>query len=210
MTLKEAPYAIRVTRRDGAEVVHVYRREPDANHRDRLQRLVTLGPLAAQAGESLLRRAVDEPFPAGARAGLGASSPLSRRNGGGAGGGGTQGIGGGGHLSTLPPEPGRGRGTGKPELPSPAVRGRGRGRGLPPAWPLPVGPFRAVSAEWGARAALFGLVARGLRDAARLPLAARHVAEMSGTDAAWWVGLATGPRADRGLRALRILTDAVA
>ncbi|MBU6290315.1 MAG: hypothetical protein KGS10_19320, partial [Chloroflexi bacterium] len=88
MTLKEAPYAIRVTRRDGAEVVHVYRREPDANHRDRLQRLVTLGPLAAQAGESLLRRAVDEPSPAGAREGLGASSPLSRRNGGGAGGGG--------------------------------------------------------------------------------------------------------------------------
>ena len=188
MTLKEAPYAIRVTRRDGAEVVHVYRREPDANHRDRLQRLVTLGPLAAQAGESLLRRAVDEP--AAVRRGIGIGAADSER-----------------------PSPAvRGRAKGAPdgEPPSPAVRGRGRARGLPPAWPIPVGPFRAVSAEWGARAALFGLVARGLRDAARLPLAARHVAEMSGTDAAWWVGLATGPRADRGLRALRILTDAVA
>lgn len=180
MTLKEAPYALRVTRRDGAEVVHVYRREPDANHRDRLQRLVTLGPLARQAGEALLRRAVDD----GPR--LPAPAVQGRGNGRGS------------HDGTLPPDP------------SPTVRGRGKGAGRASAWPLPVGPFRAVSAEWGARAALFGLVARGLRDATRLPLAARHVAEMSGTDAAWWVGLATGPRADRGLRALRILTDAVA
>ena len=156
MTLKEAPYAVRATRRNGAEVVHVYRREPDAKRRDRLQRLVTLGPLARQAGEALLRRAVDaDPKP-----------PVARR--------------------------------------------RGKGTGRPAVWPLAVGPFRAVTAEWGARIALFALVARGLRDAARLPLAAGHVAEMTGTDAAWWVGLATGARADRGLRALRILVDAVA
>jgi hypothetical protein len=192
MTLKGAPYALRVTRRDGAEVVHVYRREPDANHRDRLQRLVTLGPLAAQAGEALLRRAVDgdanAPTPGAGRRGSGMGNP----------------------EPASPIARGRAKGKENGGHPSPAVRGRGRGRGLSPAWPLPVGPYRAVSAEWGARAALFGLVARGLRNPARLPLAARHVADMSGTDAAWWVGLATGPRADRGLRALRILTDAVA
>jgi len=180
VTLKDAPYALRLTRRDGAEVVHVYRRQPDANHRDRLQRLVTLGPLARQAGEALLRRAVDD-----------------------------------GQIVPTPALQGRRKGWGSPDGtspadPSPTVRGRGKGAGPAKAWPLPVGPFRAVSAEWGARVALFALVARGLRDASRLPLAARHVAEMSGTDAAWWVGLATGPRADRGLRALRILTDAVA
>jgi hypothetical protein len=158
VTLKEAPYALRVTRRDGAEVVHVYRREPDANHRDRLQRLVTLGPLARQAGEALLRRAVD----------------------------------------------------GAPDPTLPAGRRRARRAAGPAPWPMPVGPFRAVSAEWGARVALYALVTRGIRDATRLPLAARHVVEMSGTDATWWVGLTTGARAERGIRALRILTDAVA
>jgi hypothetical protein len=70
--------------------------------------------------------------------------------------------------------------------------------------------LEAMRAEWGARLACLAIVSRGVRDHDRLAIAAGRITGLSGTDAAWWVGLLTGPGAERAARALRILTEAVA
>ena len=76
--------------------------------------------------------------------------------------------------------------------------------------PLAVGKYHPRRAEWGARLACLAIVSRGVRDHDRLAIAAGRITGLSGTDAAWWVGLLTGPGAERAARALRILTEAVA
>jgi len=93
-----------------------------------------------------------------------------------------------------------------------AQAGRRRRKVIPPddSWPLAVGKYHPMRAEWGARLACLAIVSKGVRDHDRLAIAAGRITGLSGTDAAWWVGLLTGPGAERAARALRILTEAVA
>jgi hypothetical protein len=56
--LREAAFAVRVVQRREGKAAIVYRRRPDAERRDRLQRVGVVSPLAFTAGTSLLREAV--------------------------------------------------------------------------------------------------------------------------------------------------------
>lgn len=58
LKIREAPFALRVIERTDGTVAIVYRRRANANGRDRLQRIGTIGPLAFTAGTPLLRDAV--------------------------------------------------------------------------------------------------------------------------------------------------------
>lgn len=75
---------------------------------------------------------------------------------------------------------------------------------------LASGPFHPLDHDWGARVACFALVGRGLRNVQRLHRAAENLRQADGTEAAWWFGLMTRPGGKRAIRALRILTEAVA
>lgn len=75
---------------------------------------------------------------------------------------------------------------------------------------LQPGPFQPLDADWGARVAGFALVARGLRDARRLSKSAEHFRTADATEAASWFGRMQDGRGLRWVRALRIITDAVA
>jgi hypothetical protein len=75
---------------------------------------------------------------------------------------------------------------------------------------LTTGPFHPLDEDWGARAACYALVASGLRNAERLHRAATNLQHADGTEAAWWFGLMTNSKGRRAVRALRILTEAVA
>ena len=57
-TIRQAPFALRVVQRGGGTAAIVYRRRSDANGRDRLQRVASLGPLAFTAATPLLREGV--------------------------------------------------------------------------------------------------------------------------------------------------------
>lgn len=85
-----------------------------------------------------------------------------------------------------------------------AVRAVG-GRGAK----LSEGPFHPLDPDWGARAACFALLARGLRNARRLHTSAEHLRHADGAEAAWWFGLMSQAGGRRAVRALRILTEAV-
>jgi len=74
---------------------------------------------------------------------------------------------------------------------------------------LAPGPFLPLNDDWGARVACYALVARGLRNPARLHRAALSLRRADPTEAAWWFGLASRPGGKRAVRALRILTEAV-
>lgn len=73
-----------------------------------------------------------------------------------------------------------------------------------------IGPYHALDADWGARIACYAHVATGLRDGERLHSAASRLLNTDGPEAAWWLGLLQGARGPRVVRALRILTEAVA
>lgn len=86
-------------------------------------------------------------------------------------------------------------------------------RGLRP------GPFLPLDTVWGARLACFALLTAGLRDGARLLRAAGHLRQADLAQVTWWLGLLDprvppdrigGGDSSRALRALRILTEAVA
>ena len=83
-----------------------------------------------------------------------------------------------------------------------AVRGLGVTKFVP-------GPFYPLEEDAGARVASYALLARGLRNASALHHAADNLKRADGTEAAWWLGLMTGNRGTRGVRALRILVEAV-
>lgn len=85
-----------------------------------------------------------------------------------------------------------------------ALRGSGAGTRLAP------GPFSPLDADWGARVACYALVARGLRNAGRVSRAAEHLRTADATEAAWWFGLMQDGQRTRAVRALRIITEAVA
>ena len=69
--------------------------------------------------------------------------------------------------------------------------------------------FRPLDGAWGARVACFALLAAGLRDGERLLLAANHLRHADPNEAAWRLGMLSRDDNVRGLRALRILTEAV-
>jgi len=71
------------------------------------------------------------------------------------------------------------------------------------------GPFYPLDADFGARVACYALVARGLRNASALHNAADSLKRADATEAAWWLGLMSGSRRVRAIRALRILVEAV-
>lgn len=87
---------------------------------------------------------------------------------------------------------------------------RNEGKPVPGNESLAPGPWLPLDAAWGARVACFALVAAGLRDGERLARAAEHLRHAEPDQAAWWLGLLTQERSARALRALRILTEAVA
>jgi len=74
---------------------------------------------------------------------------------------------------------------------------------------LATGPFHPLDPDWGARAACYALVTRGLRSADRMYRASENLRHADGVEAAWWFGLITNSKGRRALRALRILTEAV-
>jgi hypothetical protein len=71
------------------------------------------------------------------------------------------------------------------------------------------GPFYPLDEDAGARVACYALVARGLRNASSLHDAADNLKRADGTEAAWWLGLMSGHKRIRAVRALRILVEAV-
>jgi hypothetical protein len=71
------------------------------------------------------------------------------------------------------------------------------------------GPFYPLDEDGGARIACYSLVARGLRNASALHTAADNLKRADGTEAAWWLGLMSGHKRTRAVRALRILVEAV-
>ncbi len=75
---------------------------------------------------------------------------------------------------------------------------------------LEPGPYQPLDADWGARVAGFALVARGLRSARRLSKSAEHFRAADATEAAAWFGRMQDGRGLRWVRALRIITEAVA
>jgi hypothetical protein len=75
---------------------------------------------------------------------------------------------------------------------------------------LAPGPFLPLDEDWGVRVAGFALVARGLRDARRLSKAAEHWRSADAAEAAFWFGRMQDGRAQRYVRAARIITEAVA
>jgi len=75
---------------------------------------------------------------------------------------------------------------------------------------LAPGPFLPLGADWGARLACYALVASGLQNGERLLRAAEHLRHADADQAAWWLGLLAREDSARPLRALRILTEAVA
>ena len=88
------------------------------------------------------------------------------------------------------------------------LRAAAKAAGGPPR--LQPGPFQPLDADWGARVAGFALVARGLRDARRLSRSAEHFRTADATEAAAWFGRMQDGRGLRWVRALRIITEAVA
>jgi len=74
---------------------------------------------------------------------------------------------------------------------------------------LEPGPFYPLDPASGVRVACYALVARGLRRAEALHHAADHLKRADDTEAAWWLGLMSGPKGRRAVRALRILVEAV-
>ena len=74
---------------------------------------------------------------------------------------------------------------------------------------LSTGPFHPLDTDWGARVSCFTVIAKRLRDAERLALAANHMRHADADEAAWWLGLLTRDDGGRARRALRILTEAV-
>ena len=60
LKVREAPFALRVVQRKEGQAAIIYRRRPDANGHDRLQRVAAISPLAFTAGLTLLRNAVSK------------------------------------------------------------------------------------------------------------------------------------------------------
>lgn len=71
------------------------------------------------------------------------------------------------------------------------------------------GPYYPLDQDFGARVACYALVTSGLRNATAMHNAADSLKRADATEAAWWLGLMSGARRVRAIRALRILVEAV-
>jgi hypothetical protein len=71
------------------------------------------------------------------------------------------------------------------------------------------GPFYPLDQDFGARVACYALLTSGLRNATAMHNAADSMKRADATEAAWWLGLMSGNRSVRAIRALRILVEAV-
>lgn len=74
---------------------------------------------------------------------------------------------------------------------------------------LTPGPYYPLDPDYGARVACYALVTSGLRNANAMHNAADALKRADATEAAWWLGLMSGTRHVRAIRALRILVEAV-
>lgn len=74
---------------------------------------------------------------------------------------------------------------------------------------LAPGPFYPLDPDFGARVACYALVTSGLRNPTAMHNAADSMKRADATEAAWWLGLMSGTRRVRAIRALRILVEAV-
>jgi hypothetical protein len=74
---------------------------------------------------------------------------------------------------------------------------------------LTPGPFYPLDPDFGARVACYALLTSGLRNATSMHNAADAMKRADATEAAWWLGLMSGVRRVRAIRALRILVEAV-
>jgi hypothetical protein len=74
---------------------------------------------------------------------------------------------------------------------------------------LTPGPFYPLDQDYGARVACYALVTSGLRNVTAMHNAADSMKRADATEAAWWLGLMSGARRVRAIRALRILVEAV-
>ena len=86
----------------------------------------------------------------------------------------------------------------------------GRRMQIAPLAELADGTFQPLDGDWGPRIACYALVTAGLRDFERLFRAANHLRYADANEAAWWLGHLSRNGSSRSLRALRILTEAVA
>jgi hypothetical protein len=141
MTIREAPFALRIVRRSGGRAAIVYRRSLDTKQDERLRRLGAISETAFAAATPLLRAAV--------RACNGRTADLAD------------------------------------------------------------GPFHPLDADWGARVACYAMASAGLRNPARLRLAAANQQHADATEAAWWLGLMMNGHGNRAVRALRVVVEAV-
>lgn len=92
-------------------------------------------------------------------------------------------------------------------LPAPGLRQAGvRGANVTKLTP---GPYYPLDPDYGARVACYALVTSGLRNANAMHNAADALKRADATEAAWWLGLMSGTRRVRAIRALRILVEAV-
>ena len=71
------------------------------------------------------------------------------------------------------------------------------------------GPFYPLDPDYGARVTCYAIVASGLRNTTAMHNAADALKRADATEAAWWLGLMSGTRRVRAIRALRILVEAV-
>lgn len=71
------------------------------------------------------------------------------------------------------------------------------------------GPFYALDPDAGAAVACYAIVSRGLRNATYLHNASENLRRADATELAWWLGIMSGSRSVRAVRALRILVEAV-
>lgn len=74
---------------------------------------------------------------------------------------------------------------------------------------LAAGPFHPLDPDWGARVACYALVASGLRNGDRLHRAAMHLKDADAAETAWWFSVMYRSNGKTGVRALRVLTEAV-
>ena len=74
---------------------------------------------------------------------------------------------------------------------------------------LTAGPYYPLDHDYGARVACYALITSGLRNATAMHNAADSMKRADATEAAWWLGLMSGSRRVRAIRALRILVEAV-
>jgi hypothetical protein len=74
---------------------------------------------------------------------------------------------------------------------------------------LKSGPFYPIDDLWGPKIACYSLISSGLTDIDKLHRASENLRHSDDAEASWWLGIITRGDKSRGIRALRILVEAV-